>query len=239
MNLGAMMIGKRKLYVGVAVCALVGGVAWSQANAQTNAQVVLEPPVARAVDKNHIDLMSMQYENDGFPIHTAGISRVPNVGSGVYYDDLTGVIFADGNVSYGGVVSGPVTANGATVTASGNLETVTESDGTVSVYDMSMNSQGANGHPGVAAMLVQRTKPDGEVLNYYYQTATHVLSSSLTVTMYRLNGVTSSLGWTVKYDLTQTTNANGNTWTTNKVYIVNSSLDWCDPTSPSACSSSR
>ena len=229
------MICKKNLYVGAAVYALSVGV-WAQAHAQT----ALPPPAARVIDKNNVDLMSMQYESNGVPIQTAGISRAPNTGGVMYYDDLTGVIFADGTVTYGGVFTGSVTANGATVTWNGSLETITEGDGTASVYDTTMNSPGANGHPGVSAMLVQRTKPDGEVLKYYYQTATHAINTSLTVYSYRLNGVTSSLGWTVKYDLTHNVFAPGwDSWITNRVYIVNSSLDWCDPTSPSACSSSN
>jgi len=232
------MIKERTLHASVAVCALVGlsDGAWSQAKAQDAPQ----PPIARVLDKNNVDLMKMEYENQGFPIFTAGISRSPSTGNGIYYDSLMGVIFANGTITYGGVTSGSLTADGNTVTYGSGTITVTEGDGTVSVYNSNMNSPGANGRPGVSAILVQRTKPDGEVLNYYYQTATHVISTSLTVYGYRLNGVTSSLGWTVKYDLTHNVVANGwDSWVTTKVYIVNSSLDWCDPTSPSACTSSN
>ncbi len=222
------------------MCALMSLAVSIGSNA--NAQVAPQPPTTRVVDKNNVDLMAMEYENQGFPIHTAGISRAPSTGSGMYYDDLTGVIFEGDTVSYGGVVSGPLTANGNTVVRdeiAGTI-TVTEGDGTVSVYDATMNSPGANGHPGVSAMLVQRTKPDGEILRYYYQTATHVLSTALTVYGYRLNGVTSSLGWTVKYDLTHNVIAtDSDSWVTDKVYIVNASQDWCDPTSPSACTSAN
>lgn len=220
------------------MCALLGLLVG--AATQATAQDAPQPPTTRAIDKNNVDLLTMEYENEGFPIHTAGISRAPSTGNGMYFDDLTGVMFANGTITYGGVVSVPVDANGATIAHNGNNLIVTESDGTVSIYDSTYNSPGANGHPGVSAMLVQRTKPDGEVLKYYYQTATHVLSTALTVYGYRLNGVTSSLGWTVKYDLTHNViAADSDNWITDKVYIVNSSLDWCDPSSPSACTSSN
>ncbi len=232
------MIKRRKLYASVAAFALVGfsGGAWSQANAQDAPQ----PPTARVIDKNNVDLMAMEYENDAFAIHTAGISRAPSTGNGMYYDSLMGVVFQNGTITYGGVVSGSLYADGNSVFYTGSLLTIVSGDGTTSYYDPSMNSPGANGHPGVQAILVKRVKPDGEVLNYYYQTATHVISTSLTVYGYRLNGVTSSLGWTVKYDLTHNVVANGSdSWVTTKVYIVNSSLDWCDPHSPSACTSAN
>jgi len=206
----------------------------------TQAQDAPQPPTARAIDKNNVDLMALEYINDAYEIRTAGISRAPSTGNSLYYDSLMGVIFANGMITYGGVVSGSLTADGNSVTSSGNLTTVTEGDGTVSIYDSSMNSPGAAGRPGVSAVLIQRTKPDGEILKYYYQTSIHVISTALTVYGYRLNGVTSSLGWTVKYDLTHNVVAPDNqTWVTDKVYIVNSSLDWCDPSSPSACTSAN
>jgi RHS repeat-associated protein len=204
------------------------------------AQDAPQPPIQRAIDRNNVDLMALEYVNDAYAINTAGISRAPSTGNSMYYDSLIGVIFANGMITYGGVVSGSLTADGNSVVTGSGTITVTEGNGTVSIYNSNMNSPGASGRPGVSAVLVQRTKPDGEVLKYYYQTATHVISTSLTVYGYRLNGVTSSLGWTVKYDLTHNVVASGtDSWTTTKVYIVNSSLDWCDPTSPSACTSSN
>lgn len=205
-----------------------------------SAQTAPQPPTTRVVDRNNVDLISLEFEAEGTRISTAGISRAPSTGNGLYYDDLIGVTFDDGTVSYGGIVKESATSDGSVVTINGNLTTITDTDGTISVYNSSMSSPGVNGRPGVSGMLIQRTKPDGEVLKYYYQTATHVISTALTVYAYRLNGVTSSLGWTVKYDLTHNVVANGwDSWTTTKVYIVNASLDWCDPQSPSACTSAN
>ncbi|CAL4869731.1 hypothetical protein MMA231_04023 (plasmid) [Asticcacaulis sp. MM231] len=201
---------------------------------QAQAQDAPQPPTSRIIDQNNVDLMSLDFVAGGTPISTAGISRAPSSGSGAYYDDLVGLIYTNGTRTYGGVVTTPTTADGSTVSISGSLTTVTESDGSIWIYDTSMNS------PRVSGMLIQQTKPDGEVLKYYYQTATHVIDTANIVKSFHLNGVTSSLGWTVKYDLLHNVPGAGQeTWTISKVYIVNSSLDYCEPTSPSACTSTN
>ncbi len=84
------------------------------------------------------------------------------------------------------------------------------------------------------AVITKLTKPDGEVLNYYYARTPTTLS--YTGYIHGLLSISSSLGWMARYRGFYNANTDGPIYA--NVRLINSSIDYCNPESVS-CSFSQ
>lgn len=237
----------------LAVCAAVGlGVSLfsGQAIAQS---VSLQPPSLKMVDDNGVDLIggTLTVSIPGISTGSGG-SGISHQGSGYnlpYGDNFTGVLNTGTDavrgsyttVTLGGssekfFVSGTsfVSETGTpdTLSCVSNICTYTTADGTVALFDQTLTSN--IGIRAGAGAVTQVTKPDGEVLRFYYKRATttsYVPPLGTYATLMGLKAVTSSLGWMVKYELSTSTYSINPT----KFYIINTSIDFCDPTLEGPC----
>ncbi|EGF92851.1 YD repeat-containing protein [Asticcacaulis biprosthecium C19] len=235
-----------KLLLGVSVAAILAA-AFGGAQAQVAS---LPPPVASATDRNGVDLMSgtLSVPLPGISAGSNG-SGISRVGSGYnlpYGDNFVGVINGASvtsaiTVSLGGTSEqfNYLTFNSGTQlytygsdTGTGNSLTCTTntlnlcyyigSDGTKATFDRTQTGNYAIQASLGAVSKIE--KPDGEELNFYYRS--YIANASPLVKFLQVHSVTSSLGWMVKYELSDSAS-----WIVpTKIYIVNTSTDHCDPT---------
>lgn len=124
-----------------------------------------------------------------------------------------------------------------TLSCSGTTCTFVMRDGAVATFQRTTYGPKMVGLQGNFGRITTLQKPDGEVLNYSYWEVTvtqPILNQdSLVFTILSPRQVTSSLGWTVRYQY----QADGAP-PPNRIVIVNATLDYCDPTAQS-CSSAN
>ena len=188
------------------------------------------PPPIRTLDNNGVDLLSQTLTLNLPSISTAGISWQP-VGMG-RQDNLVGA-FEDDNASFEGTSVDLSKLGGRQVTMSCTSNvvgvgtcTLTKGDGTQITYDKTMRSNfGIIANTGVVTKIV---KPDGEILTYNYISIGPYPYGQTMLYSQALLSVSSSLGWMVRY-------SGGNPMYFTKVYILNTSVDYCDPVSTADC----
>ncbi|WP_146217945.1 MULTISPECIES: hypothetical protein [unclassified Caulobacter] len=219
------------------------------------AQTMLQPPSLSVIDANGVELLqgnlSMRVpgisagdENSGISVSSTGFNlpfgdnHSSGINSSKYtdnFDELT--VMA---VSYGGSTEGFERENasspwvskqsqGGSFSCAGTTCTYVRADGAVVLYDTTKRSTlGLAANRGVA---YQVTKPDGEIIKLYYKSS-GALSSVMATLTYRLTfqsqslvGVSSSLGWMVKYETALLPAG----YRPTKIYIINSSKNYCDP----------
>jgi len=120
-----------------------------------------------------------------------------------------------------------------TLSCSGPTCTFVMRDGTVATFTRTPSygpiMMGVQGNFG---RITKLQKPDGEVLNYSYweHTVNQPIygQAGLTFTMLVTRQVTSSLGWTVRYQYPADTPP-----PPNQIAIVNATIDYCDPNATS------
>jgi len=198
---------------------------------------VPQPPAAKQVDSNGVNVVGGSFAGNFLPaLSTAGITWRPTgfvrqdnltaiMGDGYTYNDTTVQFTTIGGVEmpmYGQQGS----ASCAIPTPDTGICTFITGDGTQVIYDRSKKS---NMGIVAGAMATKVIKPDGEVLTYTYQPwGPYPWSTGIMLYSQLLTSVSSSLGWMVKfYGVTVTG------W--QKVYIVNTSVDYCDPASLTDC----
>ncbi|ADU15329.1 RHS repeat domain-containing protein [Asticcacaulis excentricus] len=199
----------------------------------------LSVPVTTSIDGNGVDLMSGKFEFPIPSISTAGISESRTSFDPKYLDNFSGVLnsSSDANGSYLTVTIGTSSEkfklNGSTYSPiEGGVNTLTcvpatcaytMKDGTVATFDRSMTAP--SGLAANAGSLFKIEKPDGEVIGIYYKTQTFTAPASPPTTYtYRVPlTVTSSLGWMIKYE----SSVGNYELVINKVYIINTGIDYC------------
>lgn len=201
------------------------------------AQSAVPPaPVARSVDSNGVDLLSQTLTTRDLPsISSAGISWTPTgLGkqdslTGAYHSSLLG--FGDQSIDLGKLNGRYATLSCTSTTPGVGTCTMTTADGTQVIYDKTKTSNvGIMANVGLATQVI---KPDGEILTYNYQPwGPYSYPSIGTLNSQLLISVTSSLGWMVKYGTVGVSSF-------AKVYIVNTSVDYCDPTATADCTSAN
>ncbi len=129
----------------------------------------------------------------------------------------------------------PQSPSPTSLSCAGTTCTYVMRDGTIATF-LRTPSYGAimMGVQGNFGRITKLQKPDGEVLNYSYweHTVTQPIDgqSGLTFTILVTRQVTSSLGWTVRYQY-----SGDGPPPPNQVAIVNATIDYCDPAA-SSCS---
>ncbi len=231
------------------VLALGLSVLAGEASAQS---VTLQPPSLKMIDDNGVDLISgtLTIAIPGVSAGSGG-SGISQRGSGYnlpYGDNFTGAINTgtDTRGSFATVTLGgssqkfygsgtsfvSETGTPDTLSCASGVCTYTASNGTVALFDQTLTSN--IGIRANAGAVTQVTKPDGEVVRFYYKrvvTTTYVAPLGDYATLMAIKSVTSSLGWMVKYELSTST------WSIapTKLYVINAAIDYCDPTLEGAC----
>ena len=165
----------------------------------------------------------------GFPAY-AGIVNVSGWGQSDEYllpwNNAAGVgqlVFAD----YSSPGTNPQYPGADSLTCTGAVCTYTLGDGTVETFTQTGYNYQMVGLQGDVGRLAQVQKPDGEVLTYTWNALQEqaCTPSCQTVVNLMLSGVSSSLGWSVKYPTTAPGNPNQ---ISNQYYMINTSIDYCD-----------
>jgi len=139
-------------------------------------------------------------------------------------------------------------------TCAGSICTYWDKEGVAYLFDTSKRSDPFDGIAKKLGMLVQINKPDGETIQITLVQSTSVFTTPggynhegytvHVVVGYYPSVVTSSNGWVVKYEYTKksyTFSTGSNTfyaYVPQKIYIINTSIDYCDPAAAS-CNSSN
>ena len=233
----------------VSLFALMHGIAGAQAISAS-----LQPPVIQAQDRNGVDLISgtLSINIPGISAGSGG-SGITRAGSGYnlpYGDNLTGVLNGSLTAAAGSSLTVTLGGNAEKFNYSSsagsvntyvpdqpsgdtlicdtsiNLCTYTLSDGTVAVFDTTKWSN--IGVAASAGAVTTITRPDGEVLTYYYKrydTGTYVPPLGQNAIVMAPLSIVSSLGWMVKYEVGTTPAA----IVPSKIYIINLSQAYCKP----------
>ncbi len=202
----------------------------------------LPAPSVTTVDANGIDLISGQLQQPNPAISIggsgSGISRkgvrftdrqsdnfsvvflyVPGVPNGisVITDGVRDDLYQTGTYAYANATTGTSATCTAAFQSGMGTCTYVSRNGTQYVFNAAYSGSDL---VGTEALLTQIVKPDGEVLSYGYNTATDGFGNTLN----RLQSVSSSLGWMVKYTVTP-----GDVKPTNAL-VLNTAIDYCNPT---------
>ncbi|WP_081477078.1 RHS repeat domain-containing protein [Sphingomonas sp. PAMC 26605] len=223
-----------------------------QASAQSVA--VPTPPVRSSVDDRGVDLLTgnLILDDPEISIGTSdtGLSLVRHLRFGSWIDNnymVVGVangsnaaVEIDRTNHTFSLVNGVMQSDqrdGATLTYDNTLITYTDKDGTVYVFDKAIMDNAASymagNHP--VAIVKSVTRPTGLKTYFNYVRASYV-SSGTTAYAVRLQSVTNSLGYQLKYSYA--TNALSSTTVRDWAHIVdvaaiNNAVDYCDPAADS------
>lgn len=220
---------------------------WSTVAVAQNAPT--PPPVDLLVDSNGVDLVNATL-NVGLPSLWIGGSKDQpilqqyNFVSGLGTRDVNAVTITAGQVNIGGsgfqfpMALPPITASynsprgtGETLTSTPSTFTFTDREGTVTNFVY----RGANyayypaqDATAPEAIASSRILSSGEIINYYYKTFSQA-QPGWTLYVKRLQSVTSSFGYMLKYEYSSDTTS-GNYSQITRVTAINNSIDYCDPT---------
>lgn len=205
-------------------------------------------PVRNFLDNNGVDLLAGVFTARTPEILVGnqddGLSFQREVRAGVARDSLLGTITVSGNIYTVGIgasseefsgtsASGPFTSleqRGSTLVRNSSSEyTYTDSNGTVAKFIT------PSGGYGIGA-ITEITYPSGKKLNFHY-TETYIPFGSITLTLRRLQSVTSNTGYHIKftYESEVYDSSSPNLWThAIKVTAINDFVDAC-PTSSNDC----
>lgn len=228
-------VGAKAMLLGGAALGQCTILSCSVAHAQASEPIPL-PPTIEAVDENGVDVISgallIHGATQGIGTQDSGlhISRrltsaptpdllTDNFSGGMYqYVDVSAPSRNHLVVTFGYTVHRFQLVNGlyvpykgtkTSLACYGNVCTLTTSDGTIVQYDTSLTTY--DRFKGTSGLAKSVTKPDGEILSYYYDSGGRRLA------------VQSSLGWMLKTKI----NATG---TAPQYQLINSGYDYCDPT---------
>lgn len=210
------------------------------------AQGLAPPPVRSVVDENGVDMLSglLRVSTPSITIGQPGMGGLSFVrtfdssnsgGQDGWRDNLTGGINLDSNVYtvtlFGSSMRFALNAGvfssaenpGWTMTLSGNIYTLTATDGTVAQFDTTK----AGTLPTLAntARVSQVRYPSGEVVTFTYTS----LVNGSTPYAQRLQSVNNNLGYQIKLEY-QTSNADASGITMVKATGINNANDYCSPT---------
>jgi len=152
--------------------------------------------------------------------------------SGQYFQSPSGEPYGSGYYYTGCVL--PVTPPPwpTTLSCSGTTCTYVMRDGAVATFARIHHGPKMIGLEGNFGRITKLQKPDGEILNYSYweQNVSQYIpeQDSLVFTLLSPRQVTSSLGWTVRYQLPA-----GGGVTPSSIVIVNGTINYCDPNADS------
>lgn len=195
------------------------------------------PPVISSVDGNGVDLVSGKMNLSVFDVGIggsgSGLSRTESAFGSNFMGIINGSPTATLTVSlngasetfqYAGGVYQAADGSNNTLSCSGSTCAYTLSDGTVASYDTTLTSFAPI--QASYATLTSITKPDGEVLNLKYAAFQTNIPPYGVVNIRQLVSVSSSLGWMLKIHFN---NDDFHTYPV-KVEAINTSVDYCDPT---------
>jgi RHS repeat-associated protein len=245
-------VSRAWLLCGAAAVSIVAGLGGASASRAQTAPAAPAPTAFPTLDESGVDLSSGRFTLSrleaavGTP-GEGGLSRM-DLGLGLR-DNVAGTFDVDQDeldndiytVSIGGVAArfsgywrGPFVpmagAEGHTLTydAAARSYTHVGRDGTVSTFSEELTS--ASGLQGGLGLLVKMVRPDGEQLTYAYDQFDTACGKSCS----RLIGVTSSLGYVLKYEYQGTNNEHS--LKLARVTAVNLATEYCDPAA-AACAS--
>jgi YD repeat-containing protein len=231
---------------------------------QAQAVQMPQPPVNFAVDPRGIDLSSGQPTVGFAPLSigdaTSGLQLgffwpgsqgfrhnymiTATIDSYDSSNNISHVTIADGQSSSGFTLSGsayvPDKGDGATLVYGTTQWTFTDRNGTSIIFDRT-NGPGFPYHQslkgyygdGIATTI---TRPNGFVIRLFYKTATYAYNGRITTAVIRLQSVTTSAGYQLKfnYKSNNLTQATADDWLfINQAQLINNAVDYCDPNADS------
>jgi RHS repeat-associated protein len=229
------------------------------------------PPVRSVVDANGVDLVSgrMVQSSEEVAIGNAGSGGLiyeRTLTDGGWRDNLSAVINNSGSVytvSFGGasetftLSSGTFTpgegqGSSLTYNSTTQLYTYTRGDGTVVLFDHSLNFSVAGQPQANQGRIINITTPNGEVDTFTYNTASYCIHYDTqwqqcdqdSDPVVRLQAVTNNLGYQIHLEYAQdsvsTEDSTLGDWlVVSKVTGINGAIDYCDPTANSCTGLSR
>uniref|UniRef100_UPI0035CBF949 RHS repeat-associated core domain-containing protein n=1 Tax=uncultured Sphingomonas sp. TaxID=158754 RepID=UPI0035CBF949 len=223
---------------------------------EASAQSVAAPPapVRSSVDDRGVDMLTgnLYLDDPELSIGTSdtGLSLIRHWRSaccwidnnymvaGVATDGSTAAVEIDRTTHTFSLVSGALKSDqrdGSTIAYDGTSITYTDKNGTIFRFDKTIMANLANykGTPVSVATLI--TRPDGMKTYLSYKRSSYVSGSS-TLYVVRLQSVTNSLGYQLKYSYASNTlsSTTVDAWALiSDVAAINNAVDYCDPTADS------
>ena len=218
-----------------------------------SAPTATAPPPRQIIDQNGVDLAT-----GNFTYTIGSISTGGEAGEALAYakswvgsplrDSFTARIILGGGTtyvvfgrsseqfSYSGGVYTSVQGTGSTLTQSGSIYTFTTVDGTV--VRLSTAYGGNWPEQGIIAQVTDITEPNGMKSTFHYYTAEWT-DEGVGWESHRVQSITNNLGWQLKFTYSandlSTPSKRVRFNTVASVTAINMGVDYCDPTSASAC----
>lgn len=146
------------------------------------------------------------------------------------------------NLVSGTYVSAQGTGETITTNFSTGTHTLTLRDGSQIVFKESYVANGESYYGAVDALAETITRPDGHKTTLHYVNESYTLSSN-TIYVVRLQSVTNSLGYQLRYGYAQATSPSSTTvddwYRFTKVTAINNAVDDCDPVQIAVCTFSE